>query len=286
MYKYAVLYSLTKLAEEKSKDNKSNNSKDTSKKDNKNDYDFLSVGPYEVEPIELSPEQNSAMYALRSAMERGSGKQLRLQPYKVNDVLSATDMKNWVRYNPNNTATAMHEYGHVVDQPNMLMLNILNGIHPAFGGMYQVRQEVDANKKGLDAFRKGTAHNKALGDEINNVYSMTRDKALDTYKIKNRYRSAGGILGSILGGGVGYISSPEDKAMQVMRALGGAWVGGQLGGVAGDMLSSSKVNKKYNEVINTLNSNEYKNAINNFNRNLVADAQANNWYQPVAVVNS
>ena len=40
MYKYAVLHSLVKLAEEKSKDNKSN-SKDTSKKDNKNDYDFF-----------------------------------------------------------------------------------------------------------------------------------------------------------------------------------------------------------------------------------------------------
>lgn len=285
MYKYAVLHSLVKLAEEKSKDNKSN-SKNTSKKDNKNDYDFFSVGPYEVAPIELSPEQNSAMYALRSAMERGSGKQLRLQPYKVNDVLSATDMKNWVRYNPNNTATAMHEYGHVVDKPNMLMLNILNGIHPAFGGMYQVRQEADANKKGLDAFRKGTAHNKALGDELDNVYSQVRDKALDTYKIRNRYRSTGGILGSILGGGAGYLSSPEDKVMRLMRTLGGAWVGGQLGGVAGDVLSKPKVNRKYNEVINTLNSNEYKNVINNFNRNLVADAQANNWYQPVSVVNS
>ena len=155
MYKYAVLYSLTKIAEEKSKaekkDNKSTSNKSTNNKststnndifaiEDPNLYDFDSIGFYENTPINLSKNSNEAAYALRNAIARGSGKDLsNLKTYKVNDILSATDMKNMIRYNPNNTATAMHEYGHVVDQPSMLAQNTLNMLHPALGGWHQIR---------------------------------------------------------------------------------------------------------------------------------------------------
>ena len=291
MYKYAVLQSLTKLAEEKSKSNKKDNkssNKSNNTKDNiaitkdPNLYDFNSVGFYENTPIVLSNTSNEAAYALRQAIQRGSGKDLsKLKHYKVNDTMSATDMKNMIKYNPLNTATAMHEYGHVVDQPSMFTLNMLNLIHPALGSWNQIRQENDANRKGLEAFRKGTAHNKALGDELDRVYSMTRDKALDSYRIARNYRTVGSLAGSAIGGLGGYFSAPDDTVFKTINTLGGAWMGGHIGGNIAGALAQPKINAKLDETINTLKSKEYTDAINNFNKNLIADARANNYYQPV-----
>ena len=137
----------------------------------------------------------------------------------------------------------------------------------------------------LESFRKGTVHNKALGDELDRVYSMTRDKALDSYRIANKYRTVGSLTGSAIGAAGGYLLTPSDNYIhKTLGTVGGAWLGGHVGGSIGGAMAMPRVGAKLDETINTLKSQEYKDAINNFNKDLIADARANNYYQPVAAI--
>lgn len=295
MYKQAFIYSLKNIAKDKSNSGISipglGRSSGKYKDNRKSEVDTFTPAPYDIkeilrmEPIELSPSTNEAAYALRNAMSRGSGANLNLTAFKTHDLSSATDAANFVKYNPENTPIAMHEYGHVIDKPNFLHKFGLDVLHPALGSAWQYRQELDANRKGLEAFRKGMAHNKELGDEMARTHDIIRDKALATYRSALKPKAIGGIGGSVLGGIAGYYTAPEDAGIinKSLRTLGGAWVGGQLGGFAGSIASIPGNARASNDVLRTLYSKEYTDAVSNLNRKLIADARANNYYRPNVV---
>ena len=298
MYKQAFLYTLKDIAKKNTFNNnisfpvlgKGNRSDDKNAKPLAKVDEFvpapLTVAEMmRMEPIELSPSKNEVAYALRNAMSRGSGANLKLQVFKAHDGASATDSTNFIRYNPTNTPIALHEYGHVIDKPNMIAEFGLNALNPALGSIYRYKQEVDANTKGLEAFRQGVAHNKALGDEMGRAHGMISDKALATYRSALTPKAIGGVGGSLAGGLLGYYTAPEDAGFlnKSIRTLGGAWLGGQLGGVVGSMAAVPGNTKATNDVMKTLYSKEYADTVNNLNKNLLADARANNYYRPTVV---